>query len=295
MTISHPLLDTIDIEILMHRDAHFGKNFSIMLEYYHQDGVGVMPDFELSRIEQLMHWEKTLKENLSDQLLPDTAKIAVEESKKLYIQLREVYEKPNSPPISLLISDLILSEEENPTKEIEALVAKKEEAVPSLISLISASTFYDPLNPGYGRAPIFAADALAKIGDERAIPHLFEALSYDNFYTDEAMISALIALGEPAKSFLIKILSGKLLGKDTEVAAMVLASFPPEEEIAKVALSRLEEPSILKKEHLASYLICACEGLFRDEDRDRFFSLSKNPGIPSPLASEVLMISKAWN
>jgi hypothetical protein len=295
MNISHPLLDTIDIEILMHRDAHFGGNFSIMLDYYHQDGVGVMPDFELSRIQQLMQLEKELKENLSDHLLPESAKEAVESSKKLYLQLREVYETPNVQPISLLISDLILSEEETPTKEIEALVAKKQEASSSLISLVSASTFYDPLNPGYGRAPIFAADALSQLRDEKAIAPIFEALSYDNFYTDEAMISALVTLGEPSKNFLIKILSGKLIGKDTEVAAMVLASFPPQEEIAKVALNRLQDPTIFKKEHLASYLICACEGLFRDEDRDRFFELSKHPAISSILASEVIMIAKSWH
>lgn len=295
MTIPIPLLDAVDLEILMHRDAHFGKNFAIMLEYYHQDGVGVMPDFELSRIEYLMHLEKELKEDISEKWLPEPAKEAVDKSIQLYVELRDVYENENSPPLSLLMSDLILSEEECPEKEVEALVRFGKEAGPALISLIAASTFYDPLNPGYGRAPIFAADAIARLRDEKAIPHLFEALSYDNFYTDEAMISALVSFGKPAKEFLMRILLGQVIGKDTEVAAMVLASFPPDEEIAKLALNRLESPSILKRENLSSYLIFACEGLCRDEDRDRFFALSKKPDMPSTLANEVLIISKSWH
>ena len=28
------VIDTIDMEILMQRDAHFGGNFEIMLDYY---------------------------------------------------------------------------------------------------------------------------------------------------------------------------------------------------------------------------------------------------------------------
>ena len=45
-----PLLDAIDLDILMHKDAHFGGNFDIMIDYYEKEGVGSMPDFETDRI-----------------------------------------------------------------------------------------------------------------------------------------------------------------------------------------------------------------------------------------------------
>lgn len=289
-----PLLDAVDSEILMHRDAHFAGDFPTMLEYYHHDGAGIMPDFEISRIEHLMHMEKELGENLARKYLSPAAIEAVKASKKLYIELRDVYENNKETTISVLMSDLILTEDEHPEKEISAIVAFGENAVDPLISLIAASTFYDPLNPGYGRAPIFAADCLGKLRSQKAIKPLFESLSYDNFYTDEAMISALIAIGQPAKEFLLSILSGRLTNKDTELAAMALASFPIEDEIARLALNKLEDMRIEEKETTASYLICACEGLKREEDRDRFFALTKKPNLPTPIINEVRFISSTW-
>lgn len=294
MTTPIPLLDAIDLEILMHKDAHFGKSFPVMLDYYHQDGVGVMPDFEISRIEYLMSLEKHLGQNLSEECLPEAAKEAVMRSIDLYVQLREVYEDPSKSVVSTLLSDLILCEDELAEKEIEAISAQKEAAVDPLIHLISAPTFYDPINPGYGRAPIFAADCLAKIQNPKCIPHLFEALSYDNFYTDEAMITALIKFGQKAKDFILKIITGNMITKDTEIAAMLLASFPPDEEIGKVALCKLEDKNILKKENLASYLVCACEGLSKDEDRDRFYAIAKCPEASTMVANEILIIAKTW-
>jgi len=114
----HDVIDTVDIEILMHRDAHFGGSFEIMLEYYEQDGVGVMPDFDIEQIEHLQKIEIDHKQNLAETYLPDAAKDSVEESKRIYHQLREVYDQKGEK----LISDLILSEEHLPEKEIQALV-----------------------------------------------------------------------------------------------------------------------------------------------------------------------------
>ena len=78
-----PFLNAIDLDILMHRDAHFGSNFSIMIDYYKEDGVGVMPDFELERLEELATLEKSLGTSLSQDLLPPQALEQVERSRFL--------------------------------------------------------------------------------------------------------------------------------------------------------------------------------------------------------------------
>ena len=86
-----PLMDAIDMEILMHRDAHFGGNFEMMLEYYTQEGVGVMPDFELEEIKKLQNLENQMGKNLAETFLPEAAQEIVNQSKKLYQELRAIY------------------------------------------------------------------------------------------------------------------------------------------------------------------------------------------------------------
>ena len=39
---SFPLTDELDHAILMHKDVHFGGNFSLMIEYYKEEGKGVI-------------------------------------------------------------------------------------------------------------------------------------------------------------------------------------------------------------------------------------------------------------
>lgn len=288
-----PLIDTIDLEILMHRDVHFGGNFSIMLEYYENDGVGAMPDFEISRIKKLLQEEERLSINLSDSLLPDAAKHSCEMAKEMYFSLREVYEDKNSKELQVLISDLILSEDEHPTKEIEALVAYGKPALKPLIDLLHTDKLYDPLFPGYGRSPIFAAEVLAKIQDEKAIAPLFGALGQENFFTDEAMITALASFGKKAEAFLLSQMEMRPFSKDNEHAAIVLTSMPESEAVAKSCLKLLKEKDVRNNESFANYLILGCSGLKTSSEKEEFKSLAKD--LPGYIKSEMHLIAKSWS
>jgi hypothetical protein len=289
-----PVIDTVDLEILMHRDAHFGSNFEVMLEYYEQEGVGAMPDFTIEEIKKLKNLEEKMGKDLSETLLPEQAKNIVTESKNLYEHLREVFLQPETDPSSLLVSDLILSEEENPEKEMQALIEKGSDIVPVLIHLLSSPSLYDPLFPGYGRSPIFAAKCLAKIQDERAIPPLFEAMGQENFFTDEEIIKALCSFGDKAKSFLIKVLKQEPFSKANEHAAIVLNSLPDDPEIAVTCLELLEKEESLKKPMFASYLIFSCSGLTDVTEQQRFITISKKEDLPKELFDEMNIIIRNW-
>ena len=289
-----PVIDAIDMEILMHRDTHFGASFDVMLEYYQQGGVGVMPDFRIENIKKLQDLENEIGKNLSEIYLPESAKNLIQKSLKLYSSLREVYSKTHQDKQSILISDLILSEEEFPEKEIEALVQEKEKAVPALIHLLSASNFYDPLYPGYGRSPIFAAKCLSEIQDERAILPLFEAIGHENFFTDEEIIKALCSFGEKAKNFLIKILKSEPISKDNEHAIIALSGFPEDIEIAQCALEVLQKEKVLKRPTLSSYLIFACSNLANKKDQQTLMDLAKKKSLPKLLIDEIHLVSKHW-
>jgi len=289
-----PVIDAIDMEILMHRDAHFGGNFEVMIEYYEQKGVGVMPDFEVQEIKRLQNLEHEIQQNLSEIYLPEPAKKIVDDSQKLYQTLRDVYSGDAQDKMSILLSDLILSEELVPTNEIQALVDQKETAVPALIHLLSAPSYYEPIYPGYGRAPIFAAKCLSQIQDERAIPPLFEAIGQENFFTDEEIIYALRAFGNKAKTFLFQRLKSKPLSKDNEHAAIALSAFPEDPEIAQSALEVLLYEETLKRPSLASYLIFACNDLTEAKDQQAFINLAKKKSVPKALCDEMQLIIKNW-
>lgn len=288
------LIDTIDMEILMHLDAHFAGNFESMLEYYEQDGVGVMPDFEIKEIKRLQNLEAEEGKSLIETYLPEAAKEITQKAKKLYQELREIYSNKNIRQENILLSDLILSEEEFPKKEIDAIVQNGKEIVPLLINLLSSESFYDPLFPGYGRSPIFAAKCLGEIQDERAIPPLFEALGHENFFTDEEIIKALSLFGEKSKTFLIKRLKQGPFSKDNEHAAIALSGFTEDEEIALSALEVLEKEETLKRPLFASYLIFACCELTKSSDQERFITISKKKDLAKSLQIEMTTVIKTW-
>ncbi|MDJ0652361.1 MAG: HEAT repeat domain-containing protein [Simkaniaceae bacterium] len=294
ININRPMIDTIDLAILMHRDVHFGGSFDVMLEYYTGQGVGKIPDFEIDAILRLKKREEEQKENLSDLYLPDGAKDQVKAAKKMYQDLRAIYLDEKASPESILLSDLILSEKETPEKEIEALVAKGKDIVPTLIYLLSTHIFYEPLNPGYGRSPIFAAKCLAQIQDGRAIPALFEALWQDNVFTAEEIIKALAAFGSSSKAFLITRLKSEPFSKDNEYAAIALSGFIDDEEIARACLDVLEKEETLKKPLFASYLIFACSTLTEASEQDRFIALTKKEGLPKIILEEMILVLKNW-
>ncbi|MCF7806738.1 MAG: HEAT repeat domain-containing protein [Simkaniaceae bacterium] len=290
-----PLLDAMDVEILMHRDAHFGSNFDVMLDYYEEGGVGVVDDFEIKRIKELQAQEKAVGQNLSEILMPLPAQQIVERAKKLYHDLRDVYATASSSDsMPCLMSDLILSEEEVPQEEMEKLVALGKKVTKPLIHLLNSDVFYDPLFPGYGRVPIFAAQCLAKIQDESVIPFLFSALNQDNFFTDEEIIKALLSFGAPAKDFLIKRLVTKPYTKDNEHAIITLSSLGDDPEVAHVALSVLEDEEMRKHEAFCIYLIFTCSGLMHEKERARFKALLSHSDLSEALKKEMKVVINHW-
>ncbi len=285
-----PLLDAIDMEILMHRDAHFGGSFGIMLEYYEKEGVGTQPDFEEKRIAELAHVETDLGENLSDVILPEAAHLTVEKSKQLYQDLREVYEVDPPKPHAILISNLILSEEIVPEEEMQALIDEGQTVVPLLIDLMNSESFYDPIYPGYGRSPIFAAKVLGELKDETAIPFLFQALGQENFFTDEAIIKAIRAIGNKSKQFLIKALQHKPYSKNNEHAAICLLEFSDDPEIASLCLCLLKDEEVRKRESLAAYLAFGCAALEKDTEHQEFKQIMSSLDEKSDLYREMRSI-----
>lgn len=293
MKKSVPMIDTLDIDIILHRDIHFGKNFDIMLDYYLEKGVGAMSDFPIDRIQQLQKMEKALNKSLSS-YLPSAVDDLAARAKTLYTNLREIYATHEKTEVAVLISDLILSESEFPTSEINALIAKGRDAVDALIYIIRTIDFYDPLFPGYGRAPIFAAHCLAKIGDARAIPPLFEALGQENFFTDDAIISALAEFGDKSKDFLINRVQQKPYNKDNIHAVITLTSFPDDPTIAETCLKILQDPDSRQKDSFANYLLFGCSGLTQQKDRSIFKELQKCTDFSAMLKSDMQDIIKSW-
>ena len=287
-----PLFDNIELEILMHRDVHFGGNFSIMIDYYENDGVGVMEDYEIKTIKKMQKIEHSLKQNLSEVLLSDEAKKLIERAKKIYLELREVYEQ-KAHHTSRLIADLLLSEDEFPEKEIDAIISEGNAIVKPLIHLIESEDFYDPLFPGYGRGPVFAAKCLEELQNKDAVIPLFEALGKENFFTDEAIIKAIAAFGDHAKKFLMKTIKAKPYSKDNEYAAIVLGNFDTED-VAKKCLQVLEDREALVHSSLATYLLFNCANLQSDTDRKRFQNVLEDKALPKELVVEGKTIAKMW-
>ena len=288
-----PLLDETDIEILMHRDAHFSSNFDLMLEYYRDGGIGSMEDFSIKRIQRLAVYEKQTGEDLSLLLLPESAKAQVEDAKAMYISLRDVYEHPQSSQMTKAISDLILTEEEEPEEEVKQIVSFGSAIVPLLIDLIKQDKLYQPLFPGYGKAPLHAAQCLALIQDDRAIAPLYQMLGATDFEAEDAIMLALASFKEKAKEFLLKRLSHEPLSKENEHAAIVLSSMPEDEQVAKECLKLLSHPLIHKHNSLANYLILSCYALKSEQDRKHFQEKVLN--MPNIMKHEAEMIIKSWN
>jgi HEAT repeat protein len=289
-----PLVYSIDNAILMHRDTHFGGNFSLMLEYYRSDGKGINKNFEISRIENLQEIEVKEKKNLSPLMLSGAEAEKVAEAVKAYRELRELYTKKTANKKALLIADLILCEEEETEKAIEAVVAEKGAIVPLLIDLIRSENFHDSLFPGYGEAPFLAAKCLGRIGDKRALISLFELLGEGDFFNETIILDALYAIGESAKLFLLKVLEAHPLTYDNEKAALALLNFKNDPEVSLASLKILKEIEIAKHESLATYLVLDCEGL-PEYARKELIALGENPKTPKTLRLDIDAIVKSWN
>ncbi|MEX1013024.1 MAG: HEAT repeat domain-containing protein [Waddliaceae bacterium] len=289
-----PLNDVITNEILMHRDAHFGGRFPTMIEYYQKEGKGINPAFSIHRIVELAEIEKTMNQDLSTVVLsgPDAEKVG--KVRSMYKSLRELYEKKLESDLPRLIADLILSEEEEPTEEMQAIINRRSEIVPSLVTLLHTNELYDPLFPGYGLAPEYAAKCLGQIGDKRALFTLFENLGKSDFFHESRLIDAIYAIGQPAKDFLLKILRARPITNDTERAAVALIAFKDDEEIANACLELLKQPDVHQYPVLATYLILGCEGLTDPGHRMDLIHLTSMKSFPDILLPDVKHIEKMW-
>lgn len=287
--------DTDDLAILMHREVHFGGNFAVMLDYYRRGGKGVMPEFEIKKIEDLAEEEIRIGKNLAPLLLTAKEAEEIKVAKEAYEGFRELYAiKSPKNKLPLLIADLILSEEEEPEKEIEALLQEKAVIVPYLIDVVRSEDLYNPLFPGYGKAYKYAAKALSRIGDKRALIALFESIGRGDFFDDEVLLRALQSIGEPAKTFLLRVLMGKPFNEDNEKAAIALLAFKDDPEVASACFSLLKELDLKQEMALATYLILISEGMTAPDQRKDFETFSKQASIPKELTLDFKAILDEW-
>lgn len=249
-TPSVPLIDALDHTILQHRDVHFSGSFPAMISYYEEEGKGCHPEFFLERIYSLWEIEKQMGEPISGLCLTPHEQQEVVEAIGKYRALKELTENSDSA----LLADLILSEEEFPSTAIEAIEKRGEKMVPLLLELLGSDTMRDPLSPGYGMAPQAAAQALGVLQSTAAIRPLFEALDKAGFELEESCLSALYRIGEPAKDFLLKVLSSRPITPDNEKAALALANFKEDPAVQQEALQQLSDPATANHSGLQSYL-----------------------------------------
>lgn len=289
------LSEELDHEILMHRDAHFGGDFDVMLNYYSQDKVGVNPDFDLTRIEYLAEIEKQNEQNLAPLILSPSEIERVAAARKAYRSFKAIYdveeEKVSHPR---LIGDLILTEEEEPNDEIQAIVNEGLKISPELIAILKSEDAYDTLFPGYGFAPYLAMVCLALIKDPESIIPIFETIGRPSVFGDEPAFEALANFGEEGKKFLLKRLKSRPLNKDNFNAAVALSYFPPDIEIAKASFEELKDSKVRANPHLAAYLCCHADLLKGTESQKEFMTLAQDPHLPQELKEEMRKVVKDW-
>jgi hypothetical protein len=290
------LTDEIDHQILMHRDAHFGGDFEVMLRYYaNEENIGLHPDFDIERISYLAEIEKGMGQDLAPLILSGAEAEAVSRARHAYSQFKEIYAREGAKtPLPRLIADLILSEEEEPEGEIEAVVAQGTSIVPDLISLLKSDEMYDPLFPGYGYAPYLAIRCLGKIGDRGAIIPIFETLSKPIIFDEMVIVEALAHIGEPAKEFLLKILKSRPLTQDNPNAAFALISFSYDPQVALACFEQLQDPQVQVTPLLRAYILGNCQSLNTTSSRDAFIKMANDPNTPSELRADMKQIIKEW-
>lgn len=290
-----PITYSIDNQILMHRDAHFSGNFDLMLDYYRKEGKGINKEFEISRIEDLQRTQNQSGRDLATFMLSGAELEKIAKAKNAYKTLRDLYSKKNNKnTIPLLIADLILTEDPNATNEIQAIIAEKASIVPALVDLLSNENFFDPLFPGYGHAPALAAKCLGLIGDKRSIISLFEAIGEGDFFNDDVILDALHAVGNPAKTFLLKVLHGTPINQDNERAAIALINFKDDPEVTETCLKMLQEIDLKKHQSLATYLVLTCESLPNNKQHV-LLDLAKLPSTPKSLQQDIIAVSHGWH
>jgi hypothetical protein len=290
------LTDEIDHWILMHRDAHFGGDFNEMLHYYtSEESIGIHPDFDFERIEYLADIEKEMGQNLAPLILTGTEAEAVAQARHAYVALKQIYETDHpDDPNPRLLADLILSEEEDPEQEIEAIVARGAALLPALFAIVQTDTFYNPLFPGYGYAPYLAIQCIGKIKDPSGIIPLFESLHQEGIFDEMITVDALVEIGNPAKDFLMKILGSRPLTQDHTAAAFALSGFAHNPQIAFFCFQQLKDPQVQNQPLLRLYLVNNCERLKNTPYREEFVAMAQNGHLPSDMRGEMRTLIDEW-
>ena len=75
---------------------------------------------------------------------------------------------------------------------------------------------------------------------------------------------------------------------------MALSSFPLNSETATIALCLLSDKNTYKNPSYIPYLICICEGLQTNTEREQFIQLSQNKEINDGQKKEILLIASFW-
>ena len=290
------LTDEIDHLILMHRDAHFGGDFDVMLNYYEaEDSIGVHPDFDPERISYLAEVEKEIGDDLAPLILTGVEAEKVGHARQAYAKFKEIYERdpePDSTP--RLLADLILSEDEEPEQEIDAVVSHGTGILPDLFAILKTDDFYDPLFPGYGYAPYLAIQCIGKIGDPSGIVPLFESLSKQTIFDELVAVDAMVEIGGSAKDFLLKILKSRPVTQDNSNAAFALTAFAHDPQVATSCFQQLSDPDIQDKPLVRMYLINNCDALKTTPYREEFIQMAKDPSLPQQMRTEMQTLIEEW-
>lgn len=289
------LSDEEDVYILMHRNIHFGGNFNVMLEYYEQEGVGVDPDISFPRIFALSEMERIQREDLAPLILSEPEEGFVKRAQAVYEKLREAcHSEAPEQKHARLIAELILTEEEEPEAEIQAIVDEGQHIATPLLELLEVLDFANPLFPGYGRAHSYAVQCLGQMRSPEAVPQLFEMLNRSDFDLTEEILTAFRVIGVSAKRFLLKIIRGEQVTRDHETAAFALLHFAEDPQVATACLQALEKLRVRKDSEYAKYLVLGCEKLSDPDQQVLFRSICESPETGDELREEMQAIIAQW-
>ncbi len=294
---SSELTDEMDHEVLMHRDAHFGGDFNVMLTYYLEENLGVQPDLDYERISYLAEVEKQLGQDLAPVVLSAAEAEKVARSRRAYEMLKEIYEMDEEEekyPFPRLIADLILTESEEPAEEIEAIVAQGTRIVPELLQIVRSEEAYDPLFPGYGYAPYLALVCLGHLKDPSSVIPLFETLGKEMVFDEEVVLEALAEIGDPAKEFLLNIIKGRPLTQDTVNGAFALTVFANQLEVSLACLEQLQDVEVRNNSLLMTYLLFNCESVQGTPHQETLTKMAQDASLPSDFREEIKSMIHDW-
>lgn len=278
----NPLIDEEDRDILMHRDAHFGGNFDLMLEAYMEDKKSAVLDTSLKRIKTLAAQEKELQKNIAALLLSgvDAEKIAF--VRKLYKDLASLFENEEKS-LPKAIASLILTESDEANEEIDEVCSYGKAAIEPLLEIVESPLLVDPLFPGYGEAPLLAARALSKLQAKEAVMPILYLVKEAPHFENELM-TVLHSIGDEAKA----LLKARAEHYD-DTALQALLSWQDEE----VALFCFGELKKAPEHALAPYFVLGCE-MIPIKERDEFKRLYQEGKYPKAVLDEMKFLISSW-